>query len=313
MLFPIRTLLTVSISLIVTVSGFAQSKEIRNSRNEVIILDPTLKPSDNFDLSDWNISLPIDTNKDGIADNIPEKYLDKGFSIKPIFYTGDDGGMVFYCPSHGPKTSKNTTYTRNELREMLRSGNSRIKTTGITKNNWVFSTAKRRIRKKAGAVDGMLDATLAVNHVTTTGKSSQVGRVIVGQIHATKNEPVRIYYRKLPNNNLGSIYIAHEPVKGKEQWYDLIGSRSPKAKNPEDGIALDEVFSYRIKVVGNDLTVTIIRSGKPDVVQIVDMSESNYNKSDQYMYFKAGVYNQNKSSDIDDFVQATFYQLDNTH
>jgi poly(beta-D-mannuronate) lyase len=31
------------------------------------------------------------------------------------------------------------------------------------------------------------------------------------------------------------------------------------------------------------------------------------------MYFKAGVYNQNKSGDVDDYVQATFYALSNTH
>ncbi len=315
MLLKNKILLSLSIFLTIAAQTSAQSNEIRNTRNEVIKLDRTLTPSQNFDLTDWSISIPVDTNKDGIADNIPEQYLAKGFSIKPIFYTGDDGGMVFYCPSHGPKTSKNTTYARNELREMLRKGDSSIKTKGITKNNWVFSTAKRRVRKKSGAVDGILDATLAVNHVTTTGKSSQVGRVIVGQIHATKDEPLRLYYRKLPNHTRGSIYMAHEPVKGKgdEQWYNLIGSRASNAKDPIDGIELDEVFSYRIKVVGNDLTVTIMRQGKPDVVQSVDMSDSGYNKSDQYMYFKAGVYNQNKSSDQNDYVQATFYQLDNTH
>mgnify|MGYP000215195859 CR=1 FL=1 len=58
------------------------------------------------------------------------------------FYTANDGGMVFYAPIKGPKTSKNTKYTRNELREMLRAGDLNVKTRGITKNNWVFSTAK---------------------------------------------------------------------------------------------------------------------------------------------------------------------------
>jgi hypothetical protein len=80
-----------------------------------------------------------------------------------------------------------------------------------------------------------------------------------------------------------------------------------------DGIALDEVFSYRIKVVGDLLTVTIMRAGKDDVIQEVDMSKSGYNRSDQYMYFKAGVYNQNKTGEPTDYVQATFYQLENKH
>jgi hypothetical protein len=293
--------------------GEVNAKEIRNSRNEVIQLDPSLPPAKNFDLTDWSISLPIDTNKDGIADNVPERYLAKGLSIEPLFYTGADGGMVFYAPVAGPKTSKNTKYTRNELREMLRTGDSSIKVKGITKNNWVFSTAKRRIKKKSGGVDGLLEASLAVNHVTTTGDAKQIGRVIIGQIHATHDEPVRIYYRKLPNNNHGSIYIAHEPLEGKEQWYDLIGSRANNAKDNEDGISLDEIFSYRIEVAGDLLRVSIIRKSKPDVVQEIDMSNSGYRKNDQYMYFKAGVYNQNNTGEDTDYVQATFYQLDNSH
>lgn len=221
--------------------------------------------------------------------------------------------MIFYAPIAVPKTSKNTSYTRSELREMLRSGDTRIKTKGITKNNWVFSTAKRKTKKKAGGVDGTLEATLAVNHVTTTGDTKQVGRVIVGQIHATKDEPIRLYYRKLHNNTRSAIYMAHEPLKGDEKWYDIIGSRASNAKDMADGIALDEVFSYRIEVVGDLLTVTIIRVGKDDVVQKVDMSKSGYNKSNQYMYFKAGVYNQNKTGEKTDYVQATFYQLENNH
>ena len=310
---PIKTLLSLTLILVVVGQSHAQTKEITNSRNEVIVLDPTVPPAKNFDLTDWSLSLPVDTNNDGIADNVPERYLAKGLSVKPLFYTAADGGMVFYAPIAGPKTSKNTKYTRNELREMLRSGNTSIKTKGITENNWVFSTAKRRIRKKSGGVDGTLEATLAVNHVTTTGNAKQVGRVIIGQIHATKDEPVRLYYRKLPHNNRGAIYIAHEPLEGDEQWYNLIGSSASNAKGSADGIELDEVFSYKIQVVGDLLTVTIIRQGKADVVQQVDMSNSGYNKSNQYMYFKAGVYNQNNSGEDTDYVQATFYQLDNNH
>lgn len=311
----IKCLLSFTLLLILNTPSYLQATEIRNSRNEIVKLDPNARPADNFDLSDWSISLPVDTNKDGIADNVPETYLAKGLSIKPLFYTATDGGMVFTAPIQGPKTSKNTKYTRSELREMLRKGDLRVKTKGITENNWVFSTAKRQARQKSGGVDGTLEATLAVNHVTTTGDAKQVGRVIIGQIHATKDEPVRLYYRKLPNNNKGVIYMAHEPLKGKgkEQWYNLIGSRASNADNPEDGIALNEIFSYRINVKGDQLRVTIIRQGKPDVVQHVDMSNSGYQRNDQYMYFKAGVYNQNNTGEANDYVQATFYQLENSH
>jgi poly(beta-D-mannuronate) lyase len=276
-------------------------------------LNPSLPPSGNFDLADWYLSVPSDNDGSGTADSIKEDELNSGYENSSYFYTGNDGGMVFRCPIDGYKTSTNTSYTRTELREMLRRGDTSIGTQGVNKNNWVFGSAPASARNAAGGVDGVLRATLAVNHVTTTGSNSQVGRVIIGQIHANNDEPLRLYYRKLPGNSKGSIYIAHEPNGGSDAWYDMIGSRSDSASNPSDGIALNEVFSYEIKVVGNTLTVKISRDGKPDVTQTVDMSSSGYDASDQYQYFKAGVYNQNNTGDGSDYVEATFYALENTH
>jgi hypothetical protein len=93
----------------------------------------------------------------------------------------------------------------------------------------------------------------------------------------------------------------------------MIGSRSNSASNPSDGIALDEKFSYTINVVGDILTVTISREGKEDVLKTVNMVNSGFNLGGQYMYFKAGVYNQNNSGDSADYVQATFYTLEKSH
>ncbi len=257
--------------------------------------------------------MPTDDDGNGKADSIKENELNSGYGNSGYFFTGNDGGMVFRCPVAGYKTSTNTSYTRTELREMLRRGDTSIDTQGVNKNNWVFGSAPSAAREAAAGVDGILRATLAVNHVTTTGDNGQVGRVIVGQIHANDDEPLRLYYRKLPGNSNGSIYIAHEIKGGEDTWYELIGSRSSSASNPVDGIALDETFGYEIKVEGNTLTVTITREGKDDVVQVVDMRNSGYDSADQYHYFKAGVYNQNNTGDDTDYVQATFYALENSH
>ena len=43
------------------------------------------------------------------------------------------------------------------------------------------------------------------------------------------------------------------------------------------------------------------------------MSDSGYDSGGQYMYFKAGVYNQNSTGDPKDYVQATFYKIENSH
>jgi hypothetical protein len=276
-------------------------------------LDPNKKPGENFDLLNWTLSLPTDLNKDKKADIIYEKPLSKGFDLKPLFYTAADGAMVFASPNEGAKTSKNTKYARTELREMLRRGNDRIKTQGVNKNNWVFSSAPGSAKRKAGAVEGSLEATLAVNKVSTTGEKSKIGRVIIGQIHATDDEPIRLYYRKLPTNTHGSIYFAHEVNGGDDVWINMLGSRSSALSNPNNGIALNEKFSYKITVENSVLHVTLIREGKENISQSYNMSESGYNKGNQYMYFKAGVYNQNNGGKPKDYVQASFYHLSTIH
>ena len=153
-----------------------------------------------------------------------------------------------------------------------------------------------------------------MNHVTTTGTPREIGRVIIGQIHAKDDEPIRLYYRKLPGHKKGSIYAAHESKGDPDDiFFDLIGDRSDDAEDPEDGIALDEVFTYRINVIGNMLEVAVIQNGQLLAGKTVNMAGSGYDVANDYMYFKAGVYNQNRSGDPDDFVQATFYSIENTH
>ncbi|MEM1380893.1 MAG: polysaccharide lyase family 7 protein [Pseudomonadota bacterium] len=281
-------------------------------------LSPDVPPANNFDLLGWNLSIPTDTDNNGKSDTISERELADGYQNPAFFYTGQDGGMVFRCPIDGFKTSTNTNYTRVELREMLRRGDTSISTRNgdgtPNKNNWVFSSAPAEAQEKAGGVDGTLRATLAVNHVTTTGVRNEVGRVIIGQIHAKDDEPIRLYYRKLPGNTRGAIYAAHESERYPDDiYYDLIGSRASSAPDPDEGIALDEQFTYQIDAKGNVLEVSIEQDGKVIAQTKIDMTTSGYDVVDDFMYFKAGVYNQNKTGAPNDYVQATFYALDAVH
>ena len=268
-------------------------------------LDPNLPPSGNFDLSYWKLTRPNGTERD-------EDALVNGFTKEGEFYTDPvTGAMVFWCPNNG-STTANTSFSRTELREMIRRGDTSISTQGINKNNWVFSSSTMENQEAAGGVDGVMTATLAVDHVSlTSDEFRKVGRTIVGQIHASDDEPCRLYYRKLPGHERGSIYFAHEPTTGAEQWYDMIGSRSDSQPDPEDGIALGEIFSYEIRVIENLLTVTIMREGKEDVVQEVDMTDSGF--ADDWMYYRAGNYNQNNAGDADEFAQVSFFALDVIH
>jgi hypothetical protein len=82
---------------------------------------------------------------------------------------------------------------------------------------------------------------------------------------------------------------------------------------PIDGIALNDKFSYKIAAIGNELKVSITQRGVVLGRVTIDMTESGYDVEDEYQYFKAGVYNQNYTGDPEDYVQATFYSLENKH
>ena len=155
-------------------------------------LDSSVAPSSNIDLSDWYLSVPTDTDDSGYADSIKEAALNDDYE-SDYFYTGSDGAMVFMCTVDGYKTSSSTTYTRTELREMLRAGDTSIDTDD-KENNWAFSSIDSDDQSDFGGIDGTLTATVAVNHVTTTSTDDeQRGRIIIGQIHAENNEPLRLY------------------------------------------------------------------------------------------------------------------------
>ena len=269
--------------------------------------------SHNIELIDWYMSVPTDVDNNGKSDSIKEDDLADGYFDPRFFNLTEDGGIAFATSVSGYRTSTNTKYVRSELREMLRRGNTAYSTQGVNGNNWVFSSAPQQDLDNAGGIDGELHAELSVNHVTSTGEDYQIGRVIIGQIHANDDEPARLYYRKLPDNENGAIYLAHELLDGDDTYYEIIGSRSNTADNPEDGIPLNERFSYSIIVEGNDLEVSITKEDGTTYSQLVDMSDSGYDEGNQYMYFKAGVYNQNNSGDQHDYVKATFYKIDNSH
>jgi len=78
-------------------------------------------PAEKFDLSEWKITVPLDKNKDKKADDIDVKKLQK-YSHPDFFYLDDNGGLVFASPNKAI-TTKNTSNTRSELRQMIRGTN----------------------------------------------------------------------------------------------------------------------------------------------------------------------------------------------
>lgn len=289
-----------------------------------------IAPSDIFDFSKWKLDLPEDLYGTGKPTTISPSDLGSGYQNAKYFYTNnqDNKSVVFKNNPTSGVTTPNSSYARCELREMM---DTSVSTRGINANNWVFGLATQEAKANAGAIDGKLEATLTVDRVSTTGSNkTNLGSIVIGQIHASDDEPCRLYYQKQPEHNKGAIYfVHHREMNGKriEYWYNLVGDYITEGKyvtdgehswlytgssEPSDGIALGEKFSYTIEVIYDTLYVTISREGKADIVKSVDMSESGY-ESD-WFYFKAGVYSQNNLMTMEnDYEQATFHELKVTH
>lgn len=294
-------------------------------------LDPNVAPGDNFDLLTWALDTPRTDPDDGFSLRASERELDAGFVDDDYFYTADDGGMVFIATIFGAKTSANTSFTRSELREMLRRGNTSISTQGTSLNNWVLGYQPEPDSPVAGR-GGELKATLKVDKVTISGSNSHTGRVVIGQIHGGSDEPIRLYFKKFPGNDRGYIYMAHEYRGGDDIWKTVIGQPNSNesnqpiySDNPQQGIELGEIFSYEIIQAGSRIDVVIRRgdlTGPIIAHQYVDMAieNSGYDVSEGWNYFKAGAYSQNNTGESgdsegvgSDYDQVTFYYLSNTH
>ena len=298
-------------------------REVSNVTADDFGLDPSVPPGSNFDLLTWKLNTPADLDGNGLSDTASETDLNEGFSDQ-YFYTGPSGGMVFKPTIGGATTSVNSTYTRSELREMLRRGNTGISTRGVNGNNWILDYQPDP-GVAVGGRGGVLRATLAVNRVTRTGDRNQVGRVVIGQIHAENDEPIRLYYRKYPENDRGFIYFAHEIRNSDDIYFPVLGpensdldSAPSNDEDLENGIALSDIFSYEIKQKGSRIDVVLRRGDQSGPIvghNYVDMQtrSSGYDVPEEWMYFKAGAYLLNRTGESDDFDEVTFYALENKH
>ncbi|ASJ73754.1 polysaccharide lyase family 7 protein [Granulosicoccus antarcticus] len=284
-------------------------------------------PSDKFDLSHWNITLPLDADGDEKIDSVSVADI-QGYSHPDFFYLNEEGGMVFTAANKA-MTTPNSSNTRSELRQMLRGTNEDIGTHTPGNN---FALQANPIGEIFG---GKLNATLKVNHVAERAghpDKPPAYSMVVGQIHADKNkeqmaegkgfgygnEPLKIYFKKWPEHDKGSVFWNYERNLEKEDpnrtdiAFPVWGNSWDNPENPGDaGIALGEEFSYEVNVQGNIMSLTFESPGKEtktfeinladniDPNGDVDALDNPQGYAEDFMYFKAGAYNQCSTKDAE--------------
>jgi hypothetical protein len=81
----------------------------------------TIYPSSVLNLTNWKLTLPVDTSSSGSPDEIDQPAL-ASFNDPPYFYVNSArNGVIFQAPVGGATTS-GSNYARSELREMTNNG-----------------------------------------------------------------------------------------------------------------------------------------------------------------------------------------------
>nr|WP_321247009.1 polysaccharide lyase family 7 protein [uncultured Psychroserpens sp.] len=221
----------------------------------------TKYPSDVIPFMDeWKILCGDGTKSDSLV----------SFSKENFFYVENDGitdWVVYKTPNSGV-TSRTSSNTRTELGQ---------------KAHWIPETG------------GKLTGTLKVMHVSTTGDATAASSysVVIGQIHSDEgheNEPLKIYYKKFPGHTKGSVFWNYEintegdnigrfdystAVWGHD--FSVVGSsHDTYPKEPENGIALGEEFSYEVNVYKGIMYLTFKSEGHETIKLTKSLIKSEF-------------------------------------
>jgi len=278
-------------------------------------------PANRFDLKQWKLTLPTDNNKDDKVDGINNTDL-QNYAHEDFFHLDELGHMVFTAPNKGG-TTKNSSNTRSELRYMSNVADRSINPNHPSNS---FALASHPDANQFAAIGGKMEVTMHVDHAPRNShkpKQKSSYALVIGQVHATKeksehingfgygNEPLKIIYKKWPNNRTGSIYWNYERnlKRGHPDKTDISylvwGKPRENAADPgEQGIALGEDFSYTINIYKDTMFLTfesprlgtqhfkINLADNVDANGKVDEKDNPQGYIRSGNYFKAGVYNQ---------------------
>ncbi|MGI9272733.1 MAG: polysaccharide lyase family 7 protein [Woeseiaceae bacterium] len=286
-------------------------------------------PASMYDLSHWSLTLPVDESGDGGADVIQVPEL-QTYMHPDYFYLNNEGHMVFTSPNKAA-TEVTSTNTRSEFRYESRGSDMSIEEAD-PRNNWAL--AAKEDSGDFDAIGGKMEATLHVDHVSMNAgypDKEPAYSVVIGQIHAYQfesqdhgygwgNEPLKISYKKWPNHKMGSVYWQYErnldfdDPNRIDVEYLVWGSSWTDSSEPGDnGVALGEDFSYTVNVHENTMYLTfesdrldtvrhkIDLSDNVDANGVVDTLDHPNGYTGDYLYFKAGSYNQCSTKDAPTF------------
>ena len=253
----------------------------------------------NIDLSHWKVTLPV-ANEEGKPYEIePPEILDFA-SIKmaqPYMYIDSTrGAIVFHAMPTNSKT-RNTKYTRSELREQMVPGNNNV--------NWTFkdgANMKGKLAMDATSKDdeGKYHRTIIMQ---IHGRLTNEQRDLIGEDDNNAPPILKIYWDKgkvriktkvLKNLNATDEELLHEDAWGNDEGFNFeqeVGFRK---------------FTLEVKVSDGKMVI-ILNNNEFKVYENIHMRKWGIFEN----YFKAGNYFQ--SRDEGSYSKIRYYELEVSH
>lgn len=252
-----------------------------------------------IDLSHWKVTLPVTNDKGKPYEIEPPEIFDFAFNemARPYMYIDSlRGAIVFHAMPTESKT-KNTKYTRSELREQMVPGDNNV--------NWTFADG------------GYMRAKMAMD-ASTRDADGKYHRTIIMQIHGRLTNEQRDLIGEDDNNAppILKIYWDNGKVRVKTKVLKNLDARVPEILH-EDAWDNDEGFNFE-QEVGFKKFVLEVKVSEGKMVIVLNGTEFKVYESIHMRkwgifenYFKAGNYFQ--SRDKGSFSKVRFYELEVSH
>jgi len=252
-----------------------------------------------IDLSHWKVTVPI-ANEEGKPYEVePPEILNypTNEALKPYMYNDSLRGAIVFHAFPSESTTRNTKYSRSELREQMVPGDNNV--------NWTF--------KQGGYMKGKLSMKEVTRDV-----NGKYHRVIIMQIHGRLTNEQRDLIGEDDNNappilkiywDNGKIRVKTKILKNLNSTYEEILHEN--AWDDDDG------FNFEQKVGFRKFTLEVkVSEGK--LVVVLNKNEFKVYKNSHIKkwgifenYFKAGNYFQ--SRDDGAYAKVNYYDLEVKH
>ncbi|GAL90245.1 polysaccharide lyase family 7 protein [Jejuia pallidilutea] len=253
----------------------------------------------NIDLSHWKVTLPIKNDAGKPYEIEPPEIFDFASNpvAKPYMYIDSTKGAIVFHAMPTKSTTRNTKYSRSELREQMVPGNNNV--------NWTFAQGgnlkgKIQMEQTTKDAEGKYHRTIIMQ---IHGRLTNEQRDLIGQDDNNAPPILKIYWDKgkvrvktkvLKNLNASNMELLHEDAWGDDEGFSFeqeVGFRK---------------FTLEVQVSEGKMVV-ILNGNEYKVYENIHMRRWGIFEN----YFKAGNYFQ--SRDEGSFSKVKFYDLEVSH